>query len=383
MPVMQDVIYPNDRVRLSRFRGYFSKLKPSFWIIVVIPTLIATIYYGLLASDVYTSDSYFIVKSSQREKSVTGFASFFAGQSAGGSTNEVHAVEEYLKSRDALRDVNKDGLVTNAFTRPSISMFDRFGQLGSDSQEALFKYFSKRVDSTYDSGTSVAHLKVQAYTPDDAFQINRRMLDLGEGLVNRLNERSRTDLVRYAQKEVDDARGRAGAAAVALSTYRNKRGVVDPEKQAAVQIQLVTKLQDELIANQTQLDQLRQFTPENPQVSVLQERVASIRRQMSTEMQKVAGGAQSLAGSVAGYERVQIDNEFAAKQLASAMASLEDAKNEARRQQIYVERIVAPNRPDAALYPKRLKGVVSVLLLGLVIYGIVQLLVAAIFEHRQ
>lgn len=383
MPVMHDVVYPNDGVRLSRFRDYLSKLKPSFWAIVVIPTSIAIIYYGLLASDVYTSDSYFVVKSSQREKSVTGFASFFAGEGAGGSTDEVHAVEEYLKSRDALRDVNKDGLVTSAFTRSSISIFDRFGKLGSDSEEALYKYFSKRVDSTYDGGTFVAHLKVQAYTPDDAFEINRRLLNLGESLVNRLNQRSRTDLVRYAEKEVDEARARAATAAVALSTYRNKRGVVDPEKQAAVQIQLVTKLQDELIANQTQLDQLRQFTPENPQVSVLQERVASIRRQMSTEMQKVAGGAQSLAGSVAGYERVQMDSEFAAKQLASAMASLEDAKNEARRQQIYVERIVAPNKPDAALYPKRLKGVVSVLLLGLVIYGIFQLLVAAIFEHRQ
>jgi capsular polysaccharide transport system permease protein len=208
------------------------------------------------------------------------------------------------------------------------------------------------------------------------------LLALGENLVNRLNERSRTDLVRYAENEVNEAKERAARSAIALSEYRNRRGIVDPEKQAEVQVQLISKLQDEMIATQTQLDELIRFAPENPQVPVYRQRIASIQRQIQQESGKVAGGQRSLAGTAPGYERVFLENEFAAKQLTGALAALQDAKNEARRQQIYVERIVQPSRPDKAVEPKRLKGIASTLLLGLLFYGIARLLFAGIKEHQ-
>jgi capsular polysaccharide transport system permease protein len=65
------------------------------------------------------------------------------------------------------------------------------------------------------------------------------------------------------------------------------------------------------------------------------------------------------------------------------MASLESAKNEARRQQIYIERIVNPSKPDKPLEPKRLKGILSTFLLGLILYGIFTLLFAGIKEHHS
>jgi capsular polysaccharide transport system permease protein len=80
---------------------------------------------------------------------------------------------------------------------------------------------------------------------------------------------------------------------------------------------------------------------------------------------------------------LQLDREFADQQLAIAMAALEAARNEAQRQQLYLETIAKPNRPDTAIYPRRVFGVIATFLLGLVAWGIAALLIAGVREHKQ
>ena len=69
--------------------------------------------------------------------------------------------------------------------------------------------------------------------------------------------------------------------------------------------------------------------------------------------------------------------------LASAMSTLEQARNEAQRQQLYLERIAQPSKPDEAMEPRRLRGVAAVFVLGLVAWGILTMLIAGIKEHQD
>ncbi len=46
-----------------------------------------------------------------------------------------------------------------------------------------------------------------------------------------------------------------------LARFRNVSGLIDPERQATVQLQMISKLQDELIASRNELMQLRAFAP--------------------------------------------------------------------------------------------------------------------------
>jgi capsular polysaccharide transport system permease protein len=83
------------------------------------------------------------------------------------------------------------------------------------------------------------------------------------------------------------------------------------------------------------------------------------------------------------YQKYFLEQQFADKQLTAALASLQEAQNEARRQQVYVERIAMPNKPDAPLEPRRLRGIFATLALGLVGWGIASMLLAGIKEHAQ
>ena len=354
-----------------------------FLVTVVIPTAAAILYYGFLASDVYVSESKFVVRSPDKP-AASGLGVILKSAGFANAGDEIFAAQSFASSRDALRAINKNGAFEKAFTRPEISVVDRFDPLGiSGSFEDLYEYFKNRVMLLNDSATSITTLTVRAFTPEDAKRFNQELLEMSEATVNRLNERGRRDLVRYAEVEVDAAKTKAQAAAVALAAYRNRSGIVDPEQQAQVQLQMVSKLQDSLIAAKTELSQLQEYTPENPRIPVILSQIATIQREMNRELGEVAGNRGSLAATAVQFQRLQLENEFASKQLAAALASLEEARSESKRQQAYVERIVQPNLPDDPIEPRRLRGILATLLLGLIAYAISRMLLAGVKEHAQ
>ncbi len=364
---------------LKRVRG----LSALFIFTVLIPMAVAVLYFGFLASDVYVSESRFVVRSPDKPAS-SGIGILLKSAGFTNAGDEVYAAKDYVVSRDALSALNQGDAFRKASSQNSIFYFDRFGTLFSGSTfEDLYKYFQNRVRVDHVASSSITTLTVRAYTPQDAQRFNERLLEMAEATVNRLNERGRKDLIRFAETEVEDAKRAARTAALALSAYRNQEGVVDPEKQAAVQLQMISKLQDELIAARTQLVTLRQFTPRNPQIEVLQSRIRELGREVDVQLGKVAGDRGSLAATAAQYQRLALESQFADKQLAASMASLEDARNEARRKQAYVERIVAPNLPDDALEPRRMRGLISTLAFSLIVWSVLQMLFAAIREHKQ
>jgi capsular polysaccharide transport system permease protein len=360
----------------------FGKVDRLFLLVVALPTLLATLYFGLFASDVYVSESSFVVRSPDKP-AASGLGVLLKSAGFSNAGDEIFAAHEYVQSRDALRSLNRNNAVARAYGNGSISIFDRFNALGLDgSFEDLFDYYRDKVRVEYATTSSITTLSVRAFTPQDAQKFNRELLEQSEELVNRLNNRGRNDLVRFATQEVVEAKLAAREAALALARFRQARGVVDPEKQAAMQLEMVSKLQDELIGARTQLQQLRAMAPENPQIPILEVRVGSLQREIDEQLGLVAGSRRSLSANAAQYQRFQLEREFADRRLAAAMNSLEEARNDARRKQAYVERIVQPSFPDEAKEPKRLRGIFATLILGLVAWAILRMLLAGVREHH-
>lgn len=354
-----------------------------FLLTVVLPTAIATAYYGFIASDIYVSESQFVVRSPERQTtSPLGLMLRSAGFSR--AQDDAYTVQEFMLSRDVLRHLNEQMNLGKAFASLSVDRLNRFGGIDpDDSFEALHRYYREKVSVRTDSTSSVTTLAVRAFTPEDAYVLNRTLLEQSEGLVNQLNERGRQDMVRYAQAEAHAAEKQARSAALALSAFRDAQGVVDPERQANVQMQQLAKLQDDLIATTTQIAQLHRFAPESSQITSMEIRARSLREEIDRETRRMTGGQRSLVNKAAQYQRLQLDAEFANKQLASAMASLEASRSEAQRKQVYIEHIAQPSRPDRAQEPKRVRGVLTTVVLGLAAWGILSLFISGVREHQS
>jgi capsular polysaccharide transport system permease protein len=369
--------------RFSMAVDSLARLGPLFWLTVVVPTAIATLYFGFIAPDIYVSESRYVVRSP--EKPQRGGLGMLLG-TAGFSTasEEVRAAQGFIESRDALRAINTDQFARNAWGNESISIVSRFDPIGwSSSFEDLYEYYRRKVSASYDTETGITTLTARAFNPQDAHAINKRLLERAEKLVNDLNVRGRDDLVRYAEREFEEAKSQAAKAALELASYRNRKGVIDPERQATVQLQMISKLQDELIGARMQRLQLSRVAAQNPQIPILDVRIEGLEKAIAEQLGAIAGSDGSLSETAAEYQRLQVQREFADQQLGMSLTALQDARNEARRKVAYVERVAEPSLPDAALEPRRLRGILATFVLSLVAWGILTMLLAGVKEHRN
>lgn len=351
---------------------------------VAIPTVIAVIYYGLVASDIYISESRFVVRSPERQNA-SPLGLILKGASFSRSQDDSYTVQDFILSRDALKTLDETLKIKQSYGSTNIDPISRFAGIDwDDSFENLHIYYQNKVDVKLDELSSITTLSVRAFNAEQAQAINRSLLELSEGLVNKLNERGRQDMIRFAAQEASEAEKKAKAAALALAKYRNEKGVIDPEKQSQIPLQQIAKLQDELIRTKAQTLQLEKLASDNPQLPVLRQRAQMLESEIMAETARVAGaGDRSLAGKAAEYQRLVLEREFADKMLGSAMSTLEQAKNDAQRQQLYLERIVQPSLPDQAMEPRRSRAIAAVFVLGLVAWGVFSMLLAGIKEHRD
>jgi capsular polysaccharide transport system permease protein len=359
----------------------FNKL---FVCLVVVPTALAVLYFGLLAQDVYVSESQFVVRTVQRAMP-SGLGSLLQSTGLTQGSEDVYSVEAFLTSRDALQSLDGRHHLKRSFGSHKIDLFTRFDPLGwDDSFEALLRYYQKFVaNADLDSTSSILTLTVRAFSAPEAHAINEDLLKMSEDFVNQLNERARRDLVRFATTDVDSAEQQERAAVLALSKYRNGESLYDPAKQSDLQLQEVGALQAELVATRRLLADVRAMAKDNPQIPVLENRTRVLSGAIESEMAKVAGNRSSLSSKVPQYEGITLDRDFAAKYLEVALDSLEQARENAMSQQLYIERIAQPNQPDVAIEPKALRDVAATLLLSLIVWALASLLVTAVKEHAD
>lgn len=382
-PDIADV--PADPVAGRGRRPHWFRLPISrlFSATVLLPVLLAGLYFGVIASDVYISESKYVLRSPQRQTPV-GLTAILQSAGFTRAQDDTYTVQDFIASRDALRQLETQLGVKERFSSPAIDFLRRFAALDGDTSfEAFHEYFQHFIQVTPDPLSAISTLRVSAFTAEDARAINEHLLLAGEALVNKLNERGRQDLIRFAEREVRQAEQQTKDAMLALLEFRDRKEVFDPARQSAVQLQLISKLQDELILTRTQLAQVRALSRENPQIPSLELRARTLQSAIDSENKKVTGGERSLSGKSGEFERLTLEREFADRQLATAMASLEQARNDALRKQLYLERVAQPSLPDTALEPRRLRGFLSVLVLGLVSWGILSMLIAGVREHRD
>lgn len=362
---------------IARFK---SLLSPTL-LAVIVPTLIAIVYYGLLAEDVYISESRIVVRHpSQGPRSPLDAA---LDQTGFGAANEGNnTVIAYLQSRAAITEANRDGALKKAYSDPELFWFDRFGLFG-DSDEEFYRYFQDQLAVEEGATTQVLTIRVRAFTPKQAQSINARLVEQSEALVNSLAERSQADLIAIAEGEVEEAAQKARAAAIALAKYRNTSGIVDPVQESEVGLQMISKLQDQLIDAQTRLRQLQTYTPDASQIPFLKTQVRDLQREIEEARANLTGGNASLSSALTKYQELQVDVDFAEKQLAATRASLLEARAEARRKQAYLEQIAAPSLPDYPVEPRRIRSILAALVLGLLAWGVLSMLAIGVREHRD
>lgn len=364
-----------------------------FALLVLLPTLAVGIYYATVAADIYQTEARFLIRGRSGAGAAMaggGPGGGLAGLLGGGGPamlrpggEESQAVNQFVDSHDAVASLRRTIDLVGIWRRPEADLLAMLWWAEPEA-ERLLRYYRRRVMLDFDIETGISTLRVQAFRPGDAQDIAKELLRLSEELVNRFTQRSIEDQMRVARRDVEVAEARVVAAREALVAFREREQALDPTRTAAGALETITRLESALAQARTELQERRAFMrPDNPQVLVLNNRISALQAQIAVERGRSTRGDEALTQQMAGYERLVLEREFADRQLASATASLEQARSDGLRQQVFLMRVAEPNLAERALYPTGTFNTLTAFVSLTVLFGIGWLLLAGAREHAS
>ncbi len=353
-----------------------------FFTLVILPTVIVALYYGLVASNQYESSADFVVRRSESPSAGADVGQLL-GFSLGGNqtSSDAYVVQEYLLSHDAVARLQAEDNLTDVFRRSGTDWVSRLWW-ANPAPERLLKYYRSHVNVEQDGTTGIVHMTVHTFRQDDSYRIAGQLLKMGEDQINAINERTYKDNVSSSQRELDVASQQLTDVQTRMTSYRRGESDVDPESTGKAQLSMVTGLTASLVEARARLQAMSGVISHNsPQYQAMSRQVAALEAQVAGQSAKIAGPGHSVAQRLSSYEELVIQREQVAKVYAAAAVRLEQAKAEAKRKQLYLIRVVQPNLPVRSEFPKRGQTVFTVFAALFFAYAIGWLLWAGVKEH--
>ncbi|MDF2095192.1 hypothetical protein [Aquibaculum arenosum] len=364
--------------------GFFARLKrwlPAL-LIVGLPTLGGVLYYGFIASDLYYTETRISVRSQSATGAPSLMSSAIGGIQLGSASIEADSIAEFATSHDAVQQLTTQVDLRTIFSREEGDFLSRLS--ASAPLEDLVEHFQDRVEVTYDQTSGIITIGAKTYRPDDSRNILVALNDISERLVNEFNQRAEADSLRLARSEVERAEQRMADVRSELLQFRLTNQELDPEQRSGSILGIISGLESEYAQVASQLGEMSSYMDgDSMQMTSLRNRLNAIEEQIRVEEQRLIGddGERRYANVLNDYEMLTLERELAHQDYTSAIASLESARVEAQRQQVYLVPIVEPHQAEAAKFPRREENMALIFVASLLIFLIGRLIVTGINDH--
>lgn len=363
----------------------------SFAAVVLGPIAVAGGYLYFRAADQYASTVAFTVRSEDISSSAAdilgGIGAGLTGGGGGSAGADANILYEFMQSPDLVRRVDSQlDLRTmyslHADTDPVFS-FTSKGTI-----EDLTAYWGRMVKVSYDTGSRLMEVRALAFTPQEARAVAETVFSESSTMINALSDIARADATRYASEDLTTALDRLKSAREALTQFRLANEIVDVQADIQSQMGLLASLQGQQTEALIELDLLSDSARSgDPRLDQAQKRLAVIEARIADERRKFGAGGTgpngtSYANTVAEFERLSIEREFAERAYASALSAFDTAKAEATRQSRYLAAYITPTLAEQPEYPQRARILGTVSLFAFLLWVIGALVFYALRERR-
>ncbi len=386
-PRKTTVIYRSGRVTdmVAKAKGGLSGTSISFFLMVILPTIVGLLYFVFVASPQYMSEFRFSVRPTDGATLSTSSSSSVAADTALAMSNS-YIVADYALSRDAVEALEKSVGLRDIYSRDGT---DRFSRLTEDvSLERLVDYWRKRVSTSYDIMTGINTIEVTAFSPQDALKISTALRALCEKLVNDISEKARQSQMAFAKNEMDRAEARLKEVRQRETELRSGQKSIDVRKDAEGKMLLNNQLRSDLSTLKAQYSALSSYMdPTSPRLTVLKNQITAAQEQIDILQSQITDTDASKPGSlddaqrVAKYDQLQTDLEIAAKLYESSLTNYENARMRANNNQTYLATYVQPGLPQIASYPRTFVDTLLVFLSAFGIWVVSTLVYYSIRDH--
>ena len=327
----------------------------SFAAIVVAPFLVASIYWGLIATRQYVTETKFALRAGEAT-SLDLLSGGGGGSPASQQMQDAQVLVNFIRSRSMVEALDRKIGLRAMFSRAGVDYFSSFDP--DDPIEELEKYWKRRIDASIDIMSGIISVHVRAFTPQDSLMISQNVAEYSERLVNEMSTRARRDALALARSELTRAEQQLKNATAAMRDARNAEGVLDAPAAADALNKVITSLRLELARTEEDLALHGDAeTLDSPQARLLTARVQSLKSQIDDYSTQIAGGgekgADSLAQRAGVLSRHQIELSLAQQRYGVAASAFENARVDLETQRAYLISFLRPTLAEKSLYPRR------------------------------
>lgn len=371
-------------------RGDKSYLKISALLSILLPTLLATLYFGFIAAPQYVAEARFAVRGPDDGSSPTDALGALAGfgGAATGVISDSYIVAQYIESTQLVGNLQRSVDLRNAYTSDKADFIAKYRPYDfEDTIEHLTTFWNSVAWVYYDPISGIITFTVRAFTPDDALKIAKEAVRESEKVVNKLSERAREDAISLAKQEQARAELRLKVARKSIQDYRDRKGQTDPITTATAKSTLVATLEAELAKQEADIaGRLAFLSKDSPSVRVLRQTADAIRSQIEQERAKIGAlenknPTQLMSTDLAEFEGLQTERDFAQKAYEQASVAVEQARVRAEQQSRYLATFVEPHLPEDSLYPARVQMILLVALCSALAWALGTLVFYGIRDH--
>lgn len=354
------------------------------WAAAIVFSVLATLYWQLIASDRYVASSRVVVQRTDLPGGSGGLdiSNFLGGLIGGVNGQDALLLMDYLQSGDVLRRLDEKLHLKAHYSDTSRDLFSR---LWRSEFEWFHRHYLKRVGFSFDERSGALTLAAQAYDPKTAQAIMQTLVAEGERFMNGLGHAIANEQVRFLEGEVAAIQARALAARQRLLAYQSKHRIVSPQ----ADVQSATAVLAQIDAKRVELEAQRTamqayLVADHPNVVQLKQQIAAIERQIADEKARLtAPTGQPLTHQVEAFQRLEFEAAFTQEVYKSALAALERGRVEATRTLKKVAVVQSPGLPEYAEEPRRWYNTAVFALAAFLLAGILQLIAAIVREHKD
>jgi len=354
------------------------------WSLAVAFSVLSSIYWLILASDFYVSESHVVVQRTDLSAGTSLDLSSLMGGSPGGNRADQLLMRTHLRSLDILRNLDRQLNLKNHYSQDQWDPISRLW-LQSSELEVFHRYFLSRVSIELDEFTGVLIIRVQAYTPLLAQSLNAHLVSEGERFMNQMAHQLAQAQVGFLESQVKTLSMRAQLSRQALLNFQDKKGLAAPKAMAEGVQAIINQLQSQRSELQTQRSSIQAYlVNDHPSVVMLTQQIESIERQISREQSRLASpqGTQ-LNRTLEAFAQLEREATFNQEIYQTALTSLERGRIEATRTIKKVSVLQSPNLPEYPLEPRRLYNTTVYFLIIFALAGVVHLIREIIRDHQD
>jgi len=358
----------------------------SFVFCVVLPLATAILYFGAVATDRYAARAGFAIRGIETGAGLDSIGALTGMASSGSTTSDSYIVSSYLRSRALLEAVDDSVDLRARYTSPEVDWLSRLKPEAT--VEDFVSHWNRMISTQFDPASGIIEFEVQSFSPQHARDIADLVLVLTQTLVNELSANARRDALSFSREEVALKEARLRGSLAALRDFRASEQSVNPMATAALEIELIASLEARLIDVKARIAALRQTLDEDaPSLVALRRNAEALAAQIADRQQAIgsdpAGGTvgDAVPRQLALYETLEVEISLAQQAYASALASLEQARRDADRQQRYLAVYLRPQVAEASEHPRRLRNVLVIAFSLLAAWGIGTLITYSVRDH--